>query len=269
MQVVDVRTGAEVRKGRIAGSVHRPLGSLRPLPEPARPVVFVCQHGPRAVLAAARRPDAWVLSGGLSAWTEQGLPVERTATPPRSIDIALGVIDAVGFSRWRRTLLAQARGRTLDLGAGTGRNTRHFPPGLRPVGLDPDLESLRYLRSSGRGTRAHLVCARAEQLPFRDSTFDSVVATLVLCSVDDQKATAGELRRALKPEGVLLGAEHVVARHRRVAEAQRKAGPGWYRRTGSCRLDRETLGTLRESGFTVAETRNALAGVLRSYRATS
>src|SRR3954468_16240912 len=100
---------------------------------------------------------------------------------PWIYDAMCALCEATGLRRWREWLARGARGRTLDLGCGTGRNLPLFPAQARIVGVDFTLDSLR--RAREREPRAGLVRASAEALPFRDATFDTVVSGLVLCSV--------------------------------------------------------------------------------------
>src|SRR5512137_2611054 len=93
---------------------------------------------------------------------------------PWLYDPALALLERLGLGRWRRWLAAGARGRTLDLGCGTGRNLPIFPASTVAVGVDPCAESLA--RARRRAPRAHLVQARAEALPFKSGTFDTVVS---------------------------------------------------------------------------------------------
>ncbi|HVL81669.1 MAG TPA: methyltransferase domain-containing protein [Actinomycetota bacterium] len=268
--LVDVRTTAEHRRGRIAGSYHVPLprAMRRGIDGAGRPVVLVCQHGPRAVAASRRTAgEAWVLRGGFSAWRRAGLPVEggRTAS---MLDASCAVLDRLGFEDWRRWAAGSARGRTLEVGAGTARNMRHYPPGVRPILLDPDIDGLRYARGSGRASRAGLVCAEAEALPFRDAALDTLVSTLVLCSVRDPQRAAGEMRRVLADGGRLVGVEHVLPKSRVASGILRRLDPLWSRATQGCHLDRTTIATLRGAGWDVRERRRAMGGFLRSFTAT-
>jgi ubiquinone/menaquinone biosynthesis C-methylase UbiE len=130
------------------------------------------------------------------------------------------------------------------------------------------MDALRYRRAEGRA-RGAAVAARGEALPFRDGTFDSALSTLVLCSVDDQPKVAAELRRVLKPGATLSGIDHVLARNRLLARLQRWRAPAWYRRTGSCRIDRESLEVLRQAGFEVKAEATLFGGALVLYRAVT
>src|SRR5215210_5440442 len=107
------------------------------------------------------------------------------------------VAERAGMAARRRALVGQAHGRVLEIGAGTGLNVRHYPDGLDLVLTEPDEAMAERLR------------ARAEALPFADDSFDTVVSTLVLCTVPDQPAALREIARILRPGGRLLFAEHV------------------------------------------------------------
>jgi SAM-dependent methyltransferase len=184
----------------------------------------------------------------------------------RMLDRAMAVVDALGFRRWRRRIVAPAAGRVLELGSGTGRNARYYPAGKRYVAVEPDPAALTYARSRGRAQQAALVCARAEALPFRDQTFDTAVVTLVFCSVGDPGRGAQELARTLRPEGEVRGAEHVLVRGL-VGRLQRRVAPAWARLSGGCNLDRETMTTFRQAGLEPTERARSLRGVFRAYTA--
>jgi rhodanese-related sulfurtransferase/ubiquinone/menaquinone biosynthesis C-methylase UbiE len=267
-RVVDVRTSFERRIERIPGSEHVSLArALVEAPAFEGPIVVVCRSGHRAQLVASRagRPDVVALRGGTQGWIRAGLPVERGNSG--GFDRMMGAVDVAGMRGWRRKTARGLHGRALELGAGTGRNTRFVPAGVELIAVEPDLEALRYREAEGRDL-GHAVAARGEQLPFRDGVFDSALSTLVLCSVEDQPKVADELLRVLEPGASLFAIDHVVSNNRAVAAFQRWRAPAWYRRTESCRIDRESLNVLREHGFDVQVQRTRLFGVFVLYRAT-
>jgi rhodanese-related sulfurtransferase/ubiquinone/menaquinone biosynthesis C-methylase UbiE len=286
--VVDVRTSLERRVERIPGSVHVPLArAMARAGSWNEPTVVVCRSGHRAAFVArrARRANVMVLAGGTQGWIRAGLPVDRgpdTAgdnekagdwkngadeeSNPQGFDRMLAAIDVSGMRRWRRRAAGHLRGRALELGAGTGRNSEHIPPGVRLVAVEPDIEALRYRLAEGRA-RGVAVVAVGEALPFRDAAFDSGLSTLVLCSVEDQPKVAAELRRVLKPGATWSAVDHVLASNRLLAWVQRWRAGAWYRRTGSCRIDRESLEVLRRAGFDVRVDAMRFGGVFVLYRA--
>ena len=112
----------------------------------------------------------------------------------------------------RRETLSSASGRTIDLGAGTGANLGLYPDTVTELVLaEPDPHMLRKLQPKAEeaGVDAEIVEAGAESLPFEDSSFDTAVFTLVLCTVPDPAAALAEAARILKPGGRLLFVEHV------------------------------------------------------------
>jgi ubiquinone/menaquinone biosynthesis C-methylase UbiE len=181
---------------------------------------------------------------------------------PWAYDAICGALEWSGLGRWRRWLAGGARGRTLDLGCGTGRNLPLLPGGVRAVGVDPCPQSLA--RARRRSPGALLVRARAEALPFRDGAFDTVVSGFVLCSVADPAASLGEVRRVLAPGGALRLLEHVRSARPAWARVQDWIQPAWTAVSGGCHPNRETGRAVEQAGFAIeAEGRRASESVLR------
>jgi SAM-dependent methyltransferase len=156
----------------------------------------------------------------------------------------------------RHALAAGAAGLTLELGAGTGESFKHYrAPVTWVAAVEPDPTMLRQAarRAPDAAVRIRLVRARAEALPFRDATFDTAVATLVLCSVDDPARALAETRRVLKHGGLLLFLEHVRARSEALARWQDRLERPWGALTGACHPNRPTLASIRAAGFEPAE----------------
>jgi ubiquinone/menaquinone biosynthesis C-methylase UbiE len=169
-----------------------------------------------------------------------------------------------GLGRWRRWLVAGARGLTLDLGCGTGRNLPLFA-GARAIGLDPSPGSLLRARQRARGVL--LVRAAAEALPFRDGVFDTVVSGLVLCSVSDPVRALAEARRVLRPDGELRALEHVRSRHPWRARFQDAIQPAWTWFAGGCHPNRDTERSVETAGFAIASEGRRAEGNMRRFAA--
>lgn len=180
---------------------------------------------------------------------------------PLVYDAGLALLEATGLGRWRRWLASGASGRVLDLGCGTGRNLPLFDGGVRAVGLDPCLETLRAARR--RAPATPLVLAVAERLPFRAGSFDTVVSGLVFCSVTDTALAFDEVRRVLSPSGRLRMLEHVRAGQRWHARVQDAVQPLWTRLTGGCRPNRDTVAAVRAAGFRIEEGTLRASGTMR------
>lgn len=156
------------------------------------------------------------------------------------------------IGRRRRSLLGQASGRVLDVGAGTGEAFKHMPSGVRDlVALEPDPAMLRRARRRPEeyDVPVRLVRGGSERLPFASETFDTVVTCLVLCSVDDLGLTVAEIRRVLRPGGRLLLMEHVRADDEALAEWQDLVERPWSWLQGGCHPNRSTLEAVEGAGF--------------------
>jgi ubiquinone/menaquinone biosynthesis C-methylase UbiE len=172
---------------------------------------------------------------------------------PWIYDAMCALAEATGLRRWREWVAGGARGLTLDLGCGTGRNLPLFPAEARIVGIDLTADSLR--RARKRNPRARLVRASAEALPFRTGAFDTVVGGLVLCSVGRPEVAAAEIHRVLHAEGELRVLEHVRSVRPWKARLQDLVQPLWTVVTGGCHPNRDTEATLSGAGFAVSERR--------------
>lgn len=146
--------------------------------------------------------------------------------------------ERAGMADHRRSLLAAASGRVLEIGAGTGLNVPHYPHGIDLVLTEPDAPMAR---RAGRP----VVPASAEELPFEDSSFDTAVSTLVLCTVADPARAVAELARVLKPGGRLLFIDHVRGEGA-LARWQDRLERPWRRIGNGCHANRDTLAVLRE-----------------------
>jgi SAM-dependent methyltransferase len=168
-----------------------------------------------------------------------------------------GAEDA-GLRELRSGLLAQARGRVLELGAGTGLNLEHYPEGIESLTLvEPDPHMTRQLREklaeSGRSADVSLVEAPGENLPFDHASFDTVAVTLVLCTVPDPEATLGEIKRVLAPGGLLLFLEHVRSHQPGLAKWQDRLEGPWRFLADGCHCNRDTVSAIGAAGFQVGD----------------
>lgn len=176
-------------------------------------------------------------------------------------DRAMAGTEQAGLGDRRRALLAQAQGRIVEVGAGTGVNLAHYPPaGIEELVLvEPEEPMARRLRrrAAESSLPIRIVAAPAEALPLPDGTFDVAVCTLVLCTVRDQAAALSELRRVLKPGGALLFLEHVRASDARLARWQDRLHPLWVRFGHGCHCNRPTLDAIGAAGFDVRDVEHA------------
>ena len=154
--------------------------------------------------------------------------------------------ERAGLAARRRALVAGARGRVLEVGAGTGLNAAHYPPEVDLVLSEPDEAMAARLRRrvAALGRPAEVVVAGVDPLLFPDDSFDTVVSTLVLCTVPDQDAALREIARVLRPGGRLLFLEHVRSESPRWARWQDRLNAPWRAFADGCHCNRRTLDTL-------------------------
>ncbi len=160
----------------------------------------------------------------------------------------------------RKEVTGLARGLVLEIGAGNGLNFAFYHPDTveRVEATEPDSVMLGFARERAAAARVpvNLVQAAVENLPFADESFDSVVVTLVFCSVSDPLRGLSEVRRVLKPGGALLMVEHVRARGAFAATMQNIVTPITRLVAGNCHWNRDTEQTVLEAGFKIEQRRD-------------
>ena len=172
----------------------------------------------------------------------------------RLYDPFLWLGEIAGMRRRRRALLAGAYGRVVEIGAGTGLNIEHYPEDVAELVLsEPEPAMRRRLGCRLEQNRrvARIIDAPAEHLPLADASVDTVVSTLVLCTVDDPEGALREIARVLRPNGQLLFIEHVRASSRLLAAFQDRLVTPWRHFAGGCLCNRPTTELMRACGFTV------------------
>ncbi len=187
-------------------------------------------------------------------------------------DRGMWLLERFSLTRLRRPLLAAARGAVLEIGAGTGANLPLYDPGRRVVAIELRPERLaaaaRKAHVAGRADVA-VAAADAHDLPFPAASFDTVVGTLVFCSIGDPLAALAEIRRVLRPGGQLLLLEHVRGQTSLTRRLTDWLHPLWFALQGECHLNRETAATVAAAGFRVDATESHGRGLLQLIRATA
>ena len=170
-----------------------------------------------------------------------------------------------GFDPLRREVVGQAHGVVLEVGAGGGQNFPFYDPTrvVRVEAVEPDEAMLVQARRRLTAASIPITLTRApvEALPFPDAHFDSVVVTLVLCSVRDPERGLREIWRVLKPGGTLLLLEHVRAHGSIAAWVQDALVPVTTRCMGNCHWNRDTQQAVLETGFQATQVRQLGGGL--------
>lgn len=157
----------------------------------------------------------------------------------------------------RSRVVPQASGDVLELGCGGGINMAFYDPAKITSfsGIDPSPALLERCREAAQaiGLNADIRGGIGEALPFDDASFDTVLITFTLCSVDDQAQVLSEMRRVLRPNGKALFLEHGAAPDADVQKWQRRIEPIWKRIGGNCHLTRDITCAYETAGFTIAQ----------------
>jgi ubiquinone/menaquinone biosynthesis C-methylase UbiE len=153
----------------------------------------------------------------------------------------------------RKRWVAQATGRVLELGVGSGLNLPFYDRANVESITGIDVSRTLLDRAEERKTQASvpvsLQKASAEALPFEDSSFDSVVVTYSLCSIPRVEQALAEVRRTLKTDGKLIFVEHGLSDNPGVARWQHRVSPLWRRAGGGCLLNRNISQLIGQAGF--------------------
>jgi ubiquinone/menaquinone biosynthesis C-methylase UbiE len=176
---------------------------------------------------------------------------------------AMANTEEAGMRENRGELVAAARGRTVELGAGTGLNFSHYTGDVTDLILTEPFEPMarRLRKRAGSGStgaggpvgEVSVVEAPADRLPLPDDSVDTAVCTLVLCTVDDVPATLKEIARVLKPGGRLLFAEHVRSTDPGLARWQDRLEVPWKLVGHGCRCNRDTVASIEASPLSIED----------------
>lgn len=203
-------------------------------------------------------------------------PADRTAGPEdtarvRAVyqrqaphyDRIIAVADRLLFPGGREWACRQASGSVLEVAIGTGRNLPHYPADVQLTGIDlsPAMLARARERATRLGREIRLQEGDAQRLPFPDATFDTVVATLTLCSIPDDVTAVAEMARVLRPGGRLVLLDHVASPAPVVRAVQRVLDPLFVRLAADHLLRRPEL-AVRAAGLSIDELTRAKRGIV-------
>jgi ubiquinone/menaquinone biosynthesis C-methylase UbiE len=180
-------------------------------------------------------------------------------------DTVITVAEWLLFRGGRQWACRQVRDKVLEVGVGTGRNLPFYPPEVHLTGIElsPAMLARARVRADQMDRPADLRQGDAQRLPFRDASFDSVIATLTLCSIPDDMAAVAEMARVLRPGGRLVLLDHVASPVRVVRWTQRLLQPASLRLAAD-HLLREPEAAVRAAGLEIEQlSRSTLGMVMR------
>lgn len=184
-------------------------------------------------------------------------------------DTVMGPLEKRWIARVRKKIVSGLDGNVLEIGTGTGANFPYYSKGKvkRVVTLEPNPYMIEQAKQRAKvvGLPVDFYQGMAETLPFKDGEFDTVVATLVLCSVSEPQKVFQEMRRVCKKGGKIVLFEHVRTDSKSLAALQDVLTPAWKRLCDGCHLNRDTGRFMKESGILVIKEKKYLKGIFVEY----
>lgn len=169
----------------------------------------------------------------------------------RIYNVFMYPLEKIRLNKQRHLLLEDVAGHVLEVGFGTGANftALHFEQLDSYTIMDEKLPKFLSLKPFPKTLNVKVVKGDVQALPFEDGTFDSIVFTLVFCTVSDPHLGLSEIFRVTKPGGRIYFMEHVLPTKHPYKEIFRKATPFWKRVAHNCHLDRDTVTYISQAGF--------------------
>lgn len=184
-------------------------------------------------------------------------------------DFFMSPLEKRKFQRIREELLTNASGRVLELGSGTGINFPLYKKVEEVVAIEPNPHMIErsFQKQKESSVRIEVVQASAEELPFADNTFDTVVATLVFCTIPNVEKAIDEIKRVCQPEAKILIFEHVKMDNRFLFKLQDSLTPAWKKICDGCCLNRDTLNVFQAYDFPIIKMQKYYNGLFVSAEA--
>ncbi len=184
-------------------------------------------------------------------------------------DFFMSPLEKRKFQRIRAELLTKASGRVLELGSGTGINFPLYKEVEEVDAIEPNPYMIK--RSFAKRKKSvipiNMVQASAEDLPFEDNSFDTVVATLVFCTIPNMEKAIDEIKRVCKPEAKILLFEHVKMDNPFLVKLQDLLTPAWKKFCDGCCLNRETINVFEANNLPIIKMQKYYNGLFVSAEA--
>lgn len=188
---------------------------------------------------------------------------------PRLYDTLMEPLERWGFRAIRKALIRKATGVVLEIGSGTGFNFPYYDltqvSKVLAIEPEPLMRKKSLLRAAQSAVPIEVILASAEKLPFPDNSFDTVVGTLVLCTIPNLNKALAEIRRVCKPTGQILFFEHVRVNHSFLGHIQDWLTPIWKHLCGGCHLNRNTPQIIKDAGFEIAGVKQYYKSIFLTF----
>ena len=178
-------------------------------------------------------------------------------------DKGMAFTEKLFFGDGRAWACSQVRGQVLEIAIGTGRNLPFYPADVEITGIEisPAVLEIARQRAQGLGRQVKLIIGDAQALPFPDQRFDTVVCTIALCSIPDERKAVAEVWRVLRPGGRFVALEHVRSPNIVIRGLERLL-EAYTVRTQADHLLREPLETAQAAGFSIEYLKRQKLGIV-------
>jgi ubiquinone/menaquinone biosynthesis C-methylase UbiE len=178
-------------------------------------------------------------------------------------DKSMAFTEKLLFGDGRAWACSQARGQVLEIAIGTGRNLPFFPAGIELTGVEisPAMLEIARQQAQSLGRKVELIAGDAQALPFADQIFDTVVCTIALCSIPDERQAIAEVWRVLRPGGRFVALEHVRSPNIIIRGIERLLD-SYTVRTQADHLLREPVEAVQEAGFSIEYLKRQKLGIV-------
>ncbi len=127
-------------------------------------------------------------------------------------------MELIWYRGWRKELFSGLKGRILDIGIGTGKNIPYYPDYCEVVGVDISEKMLSHAKEKAvKRDNVSLFRMDAENLGFKNNSFDHVITTFVLCSVPEPISALKEMKSVYRPDGMVMNLEHMKSENKLIA----------------------------------------------------
>lgn len=184
-------------------------------------------------------------------------------------DFFMSPLEKRKFQRIRAELLSKASGRVLELGSGTGINFPLYKEVEEVDAIEPNPHMIErsFAKRKESVIPINMVQASAEDLPFEDNSFDTLVATLVFCTIPNVEKAINEIKRVCKPEAKILLFEHVKMDNPFLVKLQDLLTPAWKKFCDGCCLNRETISVFEAHSLPIIKMQKYYNGLFVSAEA--
>lgn len=173
-------------------------------------------------------------------------------------DLFESPIEKFIFSKWRKRVLSNIKGKVLEIGVGTGKNLQYYnykKVNLTGIDISKGMLSKAKEKAEMNNYPVKLQLANAEKLPFNNNSFDYIIATFVLCSIPNPIKALTEMKRVLKKEGKIILLEHLLSKNKLIEFIEHLHNP-FTKYLFGFNVNRDTIGNIKKSGLKIVKEKN-------------